>query len=112
MEGRRLALSIRRDRPPAVLRNLAQGEADARGARRMLAMATALDGMSREVTAVSAGMDRQTLRDRVMRFLSHRLLADSEAIVDAAGDAWARHTAEVGRIRSLCSYPRRPKGRI
>ena len=51
------ALSIRRDRTPAVLRNLAQGEADARGARRMLAMATALDGMSREAAAVSAGMD-------------------------------------------------------
>ena len=46
------------------------------------------------------------------RFLSHRLLADAEAIVDAAGDAWARLTAEVGRIRSLCSYPWRPKGKI
>jgi hypothetical protein len=57
MEGRRSALSIRRDRPPAVPRNLAQGEADARVARRMLAIATARDGMRREAAAVSAGMD-------------------------------------------------------
>jgi hypothetical protein len=55
MEARMSALSIRRDRPPAVLRKLAQGEADARVARRMLAIATALDGMSREAVAVSAG---------------------------------------------------------
>ena len=39
------------------------------------------------------------------RFLSHRLLADYNAIVDAACEAWARLIAEVGRIRSLCSYP-------
>ena len=39
------------------------------------------------------------------RFLSHRLLADYNAIVDAACEAWERLIAEVGRIRSLCSYP-------
>jgi hypothetical protein len=71
-------LSIRHDRPPAVLRKLAQGEADARVARRMLAIANALDGMSREAAAVSAGMDRQTLRDWVIRYYEHGLdgLAD------------------------------------
>lgn len=39
------------------------------------------------------------------RFLSHRLLDDYEAIVDAAEKAWNRLTAETGRLTSLCSYP-------
>ena len=39
------------------------------------------------------------------RYLSHRLLDDYEAIVDAACAAWNRLTAEVGRITSLCNYP-------
>ena len=60
------ALSIRRDRTPTVLRKLAKGESDARIVRRILAIANALDGMSREEAAQGAGMDRQTLRDWVM----------------------------------------------
>jgi hypothetical protein len=39
------------------------------------------------------------------RFLSHRLLDDYDAILDAACTAWNRLTAEAGRIASLCSYP-------
>jgi transposase len=39
------------------------------------------------------------------RFLSHRLLADYDAIAEAACKAWNRLTAEAGRITSLCSYP-------
>ena len=39
------------------------------------------------------------------RFLSHRLLADYEAIVHAACNAWNRLLTEAGRIKSLCSYP-------
>jgi transposase len=39
------------------------------------------------------------------RFLSHRLLDDYDAIVDAACAAWNRLLAEVGRIKSLCTYP-------
>lgn len=39
------------------------------------------------------------------RFLSHRLLDDYDAIVDAACTAWNTLTAETGRITSLCSYP-------
>jgi len=39
------------------------------------------------------------------RYLSHRLLDDYTAIVEAACRAWNRLTAEVGRITSLCSYP-------
>ena len=78
MEGSMSALSIRRDRTVVVLRKLAKGEPDARVARRMLAIANALDGMSREDAARSAGMDRQTLRDWVLRYNEHGLdgLAD------------------------------------
>jgi len=61
-------LEIRRDRTPAVLRKEAKAETDARIARRMLAIANALDGMSREAAARAAGMDRQTLRDWVLRY--------------------------------------------
>ena len=39
------------------------------------------------------------------RYLSHRLLADYEAVVDACCRAWNALTAEPGRIRSLCAYP-------
>ena len=39
------------------------------------------------------------------RFLSHRLLDDYDAIVDAACTAWRRLIDEPGRITSLCSYP-------
>jgi transposase len=41
---------------------------DARAARRMLALALVLEGGSREAAARAAGMDRQTLRDRVHRY--------------------------------------------
>ncbi len=40
---------------------------DARAARRMLALALVLEGCSRETAARHAGMERQTLRDRVHR---------------------------------------------
>ena len=72
------ALSIRRDRTPTVLRKVAKGESDARIARRILAIANALAGMTREEAAKSAGMDRQTLRDWVIRYNEHGLdgLAD------------------------------------
>jgi transposase len=43
------------------------------------------------------------------RFLSHRLHADYEAILEAACEAWNRLKNEVGRINSLCSYPWIPK---
>jgi DDE superfamily endonuclease len=38
-------------------------------------------------------------------FLSHRLLDDYDAIVDAICDAWNRLVAETGRVKSLCTYP-------
>ena len=73
-------LEIRRDRTPAVLRKEATAETDARIARRMLAIANALDGMSREAAAQTAGMDRQTLRDWVIRY--------NENGIDGLFDCW------------------------
>ena len=64
-------LKIRKDRTPAVLRKLAKAETDVRVARRLLAIANALGGMSRAEAAASAGMDRQTLRDWVIRYNAH-----------------------------------------
>ena len=43
------------------------------------------------------------------RFLSHRLHNDYDAIVEAACKAWRKLTAEVGRIKSLCTYAWIPK---
>ena len=64
-------LKIRKDRTPTALRKLAKIEADARVARRLLAIANALTGMSRKAAAESAGMDRQALRDWVIRYNAH-----------------------------------------
>ena len=76
------ALEIRKDRTPAVLRREAKAGSDARAARRMLAIANALDGMSRAEAARSAGMDRQTLRDWVLRYNEHGL----QGLYDHWGD--------------------------
>jgi transposase len=62
------ALPIRGDISAEELRRLARLETDGRVACRLLALANALDGMSRERAARQAGMDRQTLRDWVIRF--------------------------------------------
>jgi transposase len=39
------------------------------------------------------------------RFLSHRVLADYKAVLDAACDAWNRLAGETGRLASLTAYP-------
>lgn len=64
-------LNIRKDRTPAVLRKLAKDEPDRRVMRRLLAIANALSGMSRTAAARSAGMNRQSLRDWIIRYNEH-----------------------------------------
>jgi len=71
-------LKIRKDRTPTVLRKLAKNEPDARISRRLLAIANALSGMSRAEAACSAGMDRQTLRDWVIRYNKHGIAGLSD----------------------------------
>jgi transposase len=62
------ALPVRGDVSSEELRRLARREANGRVACRLIALANALDGMSRDRAAKQAGMDRQTLRDWVIRF--------------------------------------------
>ena len=57
------ALAIRRDLSAAELRRLARLGPDRRAAMRLLAIASALEGMSRAGAARLAGMERQALRD-------------------------------------------------
>jgi transposase len=59
---------IRDDIPAEELRRLARQESDGRVACRLLGLANVIDGMSRGRAAHQAGMDRQTLRDWVIRF--------------------------------------------
>src|SRR4051812_15613138 len=63
-----VSLPIRQDLSAADLRDLARKESDARVSRRLLALAMALDGISRGEAARQAGMDRQALRDWVVRY--------------------------------------------
>jgi transposase len=62
------ALDIRDDLSASEQRARATLEKKNRVARRMLAIANALDGMSRAEAARAAGMDRQALRDAVVRY--------------------------------------------
>src|SRR3954452_5563248 len=63
------ALAIRTDLHTADdLRRLARRERDRRGAVRMLALANAMEGMTRAEAARLAGMERQALRDAVIRY--------------------------------------------
>src|SRR5919206_700069 len=61
-------LPIRDDVPAAELRRLARREKDRAAAARMQAIAGALEGMSRAEAARLAGMERQALRDAVVRY--------------------------------------------
>ena len=62
------ALPIRDELTPEALRRHARHEPNRRAALRMLAIANALEGMSRAEAARLAGMERQALRDAVVRY--------------------------------------------
>jgi transposase len=62
------ALAIRQDLSAKELRRLARHEPDRRAAMRLLAIASALEGRSRAEAARLAGMERQALRDAVLRY--------------------------------------------
>src|SRR3954468_5791992 len=66
MDGR--ALTIRTDLPAAELRRLARREEDRAAAARMQAIAGALEVLPRAEAARLAGMERQALRDAVVRY--------------------------------------------
>ena len=62
------AIPLRSDYTADQLRRLARQSKDVAQARRLLAIAAVLDGASRAEAARIGGMDRQTLRDWVIRF--------------------------------------------
>jgi transposase len=62
------ALPIRQDYRPCDLRRRATREPDRRATLRLLAIANALEGMTRAEAARLAGMERQALHDAVLRF--------------------------------------------
>ena len=62
------AIPVRTDYTAGEVRRFAQRARDAAQTRRLLAIAAVLDGASREEAAKIGGMDRQTLRDWVIRF--------------------------------------------
>jgi putative transposase len=61
-------LAIRADYEPAELRRLARRAKGRAQALRLLAIAVALEGAARAEAAKAGAMDRQTLRDGVIRF--------------------------------------------
>src|SRR5664280_1862906 len=65
------AVELRQDLGADDLRRFAARAKDASQARRLLALAAALDGMNRSAAARIGGMDRQTLRDWAHRFNQH-----------------------------------------
>src|SRR6201995_4524961 len=65
------AIALRSDYTADQLRRLARQTKDVAQARRLLAIAAILDGASRAEAARIGGMDRQTLRDWVIRFNEH-----------------------------------------
>ena len=62
------AVPMRVDYTADEVRRFARRAKDAAQARRLLAIAAVLDGASREEAAKIGGMDRETLRDWVIRF--------------------------------------------
>ena len=74
------AIPVRTDYTAGEVRRFAQRAKDAAQARRLLAIAAVLDGASQEEAAKIGGMDRQTLRDWVIRFNEQR----AEGLIDWA----------------------------
>jgi transposase len=67
-------LPIRDDVPTAELRRLARRERNRAAAARMQAIAGALEGLPRAEAARLAGMERQALRDAVLRYNAEGLV--------------------------------------
>src|SRR6059058_6315696 len=78
MNGQRL--SIRSELNGAELRRLARREPDRAAACRMQAIANALEGMTRADAARLAGMERQALRDAVVRYNAEGLSGLSDRL--------------------------------
>jgi transposase len=121
-------LPIRADRDPAELRRLARLERDGKVSARLLALANALEGISREGAARLAGMTGQTLGDWVHRYNAEgvaglrdrprsgrapRLDGSRQATLKAwilRGPRLERDGCVAWRIRDLCALVERRFG--
>ena len=100
------AIAVRADYTSGEVRGLAKRAKDAGQARRLLAIAAVLDGASREESAKIGGMDRQTLRDWVIRFNEQ----GSEGLINKAspgapGKLTDEHKAFLARLIDEGSIP-------
>lgn len=91
------SITITRRMEAKELRVMARKEKSGRVASRMLAIANVLSGMSREMSARLAGMERQTLRDWVHRFNAEGV----EGLHDHKRSGRRRELDEAGR-QKLC----------
>jgi hypothetical protein len=85
--------AVRTDYTVGEVRRFAKHAKDAGQARRLLAIAAVLDGASWKDAAKVGGMDRQTLRDWVIRFIERpsalavlRLINSSSSWIAGPGD--------------------------
>ena len=91
-------LPLRPDFDADKLRLLAKRCGDARQSRRMLSIAAVYDGMDRGSAAKIGGMDRQILRDWVIRFNAF----GPDGLVDAHGGGAVRRLNET-QLRELAA---------
>jgi transposase len=128
MEASMAGLPIRQDYAPSDLRTRAAREKDCRTALRLLAIANALEGMTRAEAARLAGMERQALHDAVRRFNAegpdglhdrHRtgrpeqLTAGQQAALKARilrGPEPERDGVSAWRLADLCEHVERAYG--
>jgi len=89
----------RMDHTAAGLRDLAVKSRYSAQSRRLLALAMILEGQSREDAARQAGMDRQTLRDWVLRYNQHGV--DGLMSRAAPGPAPKLSDAQMQELRAL-----------
>ena len=89
----------REDHTATGLRDLAVKSRDSVQSRRLLALAMILEGRSREDAARQTGMDRQTLRDWVLRY--NELGADGLVSRLAPGPAPKLSDAQMTALRAL-----------
>jgi transposase-like protein len=86
------------------LRKQAARVAEAPVARRLLALAFVLEGQTRAAAAKRCGMDRQTLRDWVIRYNEARVRALSDR--PHGGGAQPKATPKNYRFKALASVRR------
>jgi transposase len=95
-----VAITITRtDLTAAELRAAAARSRDAQAARRMLAVALALEGVDRKTAAETCGMERQTLRDWV-----HRYNAEGLAGLSNRRGAPRSRRLDAGQVAELVSW--------